>query len=206
MSKIKELARHLIYGLASSKTTWPGFLWWLHAAMLRRFWVVSIFTYIEPTISHYKKTSGALHSRHTSFGAKHTSPLLYSFSLSSICFLARQSYLESLSPWKKELLGMNTMKSSSIFKFSYHSYSSAYELEYSCFHVIILIYELVYSLYVMIVTCSTLCLIIHITCMSRIRAKLRWRFIVPSGVPKFFTCRSVGLGTQGNLGSFCVRK
>jgi hypothetical protein len=101
---------------------------------------------------------------------------------------------------------MNTMKSSSIFKFSYHSYSSAYELEYSCFHVIIMIYELLYSLCVMIVTCSTSCLIIHITCMSRIRAKLRWSFIMPSGVPKFFTCQSIGSGTQGNLGSFCVCK
>ena len=99
----------------------------------------------------------------------------------------------------------NTMKSSSIFMLSYHLYSSAYELDYS-FHVIIIIYELAYSLYVMILTCSTLCLIIHMTYMSRIRAKLRWRFIVPLGVPKFFTCRSIGSGTRGNLGSFCVRK
>jgi hypothetical protein len=99
----------------------------------------------------------------------------------------------------------NTMKSSSKFLLSYHSYSSAYKIYYS-FHVIIMIYKLAYSLCVMILTCSTLCLIIHMTYMSRIRAKLRWRFIVPSGVPKFFTCRSVGSGTQGNLGSFCVRK
>jgi hypothetical protein len=80
----------------------------------------------------------------------------------------------------------NTMKSSSKFMLSYHSYSSAYELDYS-FHVIIMIYELAYSLYVMILTCSTSCLTIHITCMSRIKAKLRWRFIVASGVPKSFT-------------------
>jgi hypothetical protein len=41
------------------------------------------------------------------------------------------------------LLGMNTtMKNSSIFKLSYHTYSTAYELEYSCLHVIIMIYEL----------------------------------------------------------------
>jgi hypothetical protein len=99
------------------------------------------------------------------------------------------------------------MKSSSKFKFSYHSYSSAYELDHSS-HVMIVIYELVYSLCVMILTCKILCPIIHTTyyMMSRIRAKLRWRFIVPSGVPKFFTCRSVGSGTRGNLGSFCVRK
>jgi hypothetical protein len=29
---------------------------------------------------------------------------------------------------------------------------------------------------------------------------------MPSGVPKFFTCRSVGLGTQGDLGSFYICK
>jgi hypothetical protein len=92
-----------------------------------------------------------------------------------------KSYLESLSPWKKSYFGMNiTMKSSSKFKFSYHSYSSAYELDYSS-RVMIVIYELVYSLCGMILTCRTLCLIIHITYMIRIRAKLRWWFIIPSG-------------------------
>jgi hypothetical protein len=101
---------------------------------------------------------------------------------------------------------MNTMKSSSIFKLSSYSYSNAYELEYSCLHVIIMIYELVYSLNVLILTCSTLCLIIHITCMSRIRVKLRWRFIMPSGMPKSFTCWSVGSRIRGDLGSFCVHK
>jgi hypothetical protein len=70
---------------------------------------------------------------------------------------------------------------------SFYYYSNAYELHYS-FHVIIMIYELAYSLYVMILTFRTLCLIIHITYMSRIIAKLRWQFIVPSSVPKFFTC------------------
>ena len=43
----------------------------------------------------------------------------------------------------------------------------------------------------------TLCLTTHITYIIEIRAKLRWRFIVPSGVPKYFTRRSVGSGTQG---------
>jgi hypothetical protein len=47
----------------------------------------------------------------------------------------------------------------------YLQYSNAYELDYSS-HVIIMIYELAYSLYVMILTCRTLCLIIHITYMS----------------------------------------
>jgi hypothetical protein len=73
---------------------------------------------------------------------------------------------------------MNTMKSSSIFKLSFYSHSNAYELEYSCRHVIIMIYELAYSLDIMILTCSTPCLNIHMTSMSRSKVRLRWRFIV----------------------------
>ena len=97
----------------------------------------------------------------------------------------------------------NTMKSSSIVMLSYHLCSSAYELDYS-FHVIIMIYELAYSLYVMILTCRNLCLIIHMTYMSRIRAKLRWRFIMPSSVPMFYACRSIGSESRGDVGSFCA--
>jgi hypothetical protein len=71
-------------------------------------------------------------------------------------------------------LGMiNTMKNSSIFKFSFHTYSSAYELEYSLDLVIIMIYELVYSLYAMIMTCSSLFFTVHIICMSRGRTSVR---------------------------------
>jgi hypothetical protein len=88
---------------------------------------------------------------------------------------------------------------------SYYNYSHTYELEYS-YCVMILIYELVYSLYVMKVAYLTLCLTIHITYIIRFRSMLRWRFIVPSGVPKSFTCRSVGLGTRGDLGGFCILK
>ena len=88
---------------------------------------------------------------------------------------------------------------------SYHLYSSAYELEYSCL-VIIMIYELAYSLCVMILTCSTLCLIIHMICMSRSMVKLRWQFIIPSGLPISFTCRSLGSGTRGDMGSFFVQE
>jgi hypothetical protein len=88
-----------------------------------------------------------------------------------------------------------TMKCSSIFKLSYHLYNNAYELEYS-FHVIIVMYELAYSLCVMILTCLTLSLIIHMTCMNRNRARLGWRFVVPSGLPISFTFRSIGSGTH----------
>ena len=90
---------------------------------------------------------------------------------------------------------MNRDMSSSKVMISYYIYSHACELEYSCY-VIILIYELVYSLYVLKVAHMTLYLNTHIAYIIRIRAKLRWRFIIPLGVPKFFTCRSVGLGTQ----------
>jgi hypothetical protein len=85
---------------------------------------------------------------------------------------------------------------------SSYNYSHTYELEYSLY-VMILIYEQVHSLYVMRVAYMTLCLITHITYIIRIRAKLRWRFIVPSGVPKSFTCRSVWSESGGDLGSFC---
>ena len=77
---------------------------------------------------------------------------------------------------------------------SSYNYSHTYELEYS-YCVMILIYELVYSLCVMRIAYMTLCLTTHITYIIGFRAKLRWRFIVPSGVPKSFTYRSVGLGT-----------
>jgi hypothetical protein len=107
---------------------------------------------------------------------------------------------------KEEIhLGMNTM-SSSKFKLLSYSYSSAYELEYSFGHVIIMIYDLVYSLYVMILTCSSSFFNVHITYMSRLRAKLKRRFIMPSGVPKSCTCRSVWSGSQGNLSSFYICK
>ena len=64
------------------------------------------------------------------------------------------------------------MKISSKVMLSFYKYSSAYELEYSCL-VIIMIYELTYSLCVMILTCSTSCLIIHMICMSRSRARVK---------------------------------
>ena len=88
---------------------------------------------------------------------------------------------------------------------SSYNYSHTYELEYS-YCVIILIYELVYSLCVMKVAHLTLCLTTHITYIIRIRGKLRWQFIMPLGVPKSFTCQSVWSGTQGDLGSFYIRK
>ena len=95
--------------------------------------------------------------------------------------------MESLAPWKKRPLGMNRDMSSFKVMLSYDIYSHTYELEYS-YYVIILIYELVYSLCVMKRAHLTLCLTTHITYIIGFRAKLRWRFIVLSGVPKSFTC------------------
>ena len=63
---------------------------------------------------------------------------------------------------------------------SSYIYSHTYELEYS-YCVIILIYELAYSLCVMGVAYMTLCLTAHITYIIRIRAKLKWWFIVLFG-------------------------
>jgi hypothetical protein len=111
---------------------------------------------------------------------------------------ARLELLGELISLEEVLIGMNTtMKSSSKFMFSYVSYSNAYELEYSYIHVIIMTYELAYSLWVMIMTCLTLILIIHITYMSRIRAKLRWRFVVHSGVLVSYGSRSIGSESMG---------
>jgi hypothetical protein len=104
---------------------------------------------------------------------------------------------------EERIIGMNTNVVSSKVILSFHIYSCAIQLEYS-FHVIILTYNLAYSLCVMIITCSfdviisyeldysfyamissyrTLCFNFHVIYMLRIRAKLRWRFIVPSGMP-----------------------
>ena len=88
--------------------------------------------------------------------------------------------------------GMNTMKSSSKVLLSYHLYSSAYELGYSCL-VIIIIYELAYSLCVMILTCLALCLIIHMTCMGRSRARVEVMVCRSFGFAHILACRSVGL-------------
>jgi hypothetical protein len=111
--------------------------------------------------------------------------------------VSKQSYQGELGSLEEERnLGMDTMRNSSKVLLSFYPYSCAIELEYS-FHVIILTYELAYRFYVMSLTCKTLCLIIHTTCMIRIRAKLRWRFIMPSSVPMSYACRSVGSESPG---------
>ena len=97
---------------------------------------------------------------------------------------------------KREELGMNTKRISSIVMFSYHLYSCAIELEYSCL-VIVMIYELAYSLCVMILTCSTSCLIIHMICMSRSRDRVEVMVRRSFGFAHILICRSVGSKSQG---------
>jgi hypothetical protein len=109
---------------------------------------------------------------------------------------------------EERIVGMNTNMVSSKVMLSFHIYSCAIELEYSI-HVIILTYELAYSLCVMILIWSfdmitsyeleyslyamissyrILCLNFHAIYMMWIRAKLRWRFVVPSSMPMSYAC------------------
>jgi hypothetical protein len=97
----------------------------------------------------------------------------------------------------------NTMKSSSIYKLSFHLYSRAYELEYS-FHVIIMIYKLAYSLCIMILTCLTLSLIIHMTCMSRSITRVGVMVRRSFEFAHILACRSVGSESRKDMGSFLV--
>jgi hypothetical protein len=63
--------------------------------------------------------------------------------------------------------------------------------------VLIMAYELSHSSYVMNLAYWTLILVIHTTYMIKIRTKLRWRFVVPSGLPMSYACRSVGSESRG---------
>ena len=98
---------------------------------------------------------------------------------------------------------MNITKSSSKVLLSYHLYSSAYELDYSCL-VIIMVYELVYSLCVMILTCATSCLIIHMVCMSRSRSRVEVMAHRSFGFAHILACRSIGSESQGDMCNFFV--
>jgi len=183
----------------------PSFLKWYNKCSPRRFCMVSPGIFIANHRSEqYKRRERAPSLSHTSFGATtpHTS-LLYSLLHFSCLLRARQNYLGGLDSLEV-ILGMNNMMSSSKVLFSYYQYSYAYELEYS-FHVMILTYELAYSFYVMNLTCRTLCLIIHITYMIRIRTKLRWWFIVPLCLTMSYACRSIGSESQGGYGNFLCR-
>ena len=81
-------------------------------------------------------------------------------------------------------LGMRNTIGSNMFLLSSYQYSYyAYELEQSS--------------YVMNLACRTLCLIVHTTYMISLRPRLRWRFVMPSGLPVSYACRSVGSESGG---------
>ena len=65
-----------------------------------------------------------------------------------------------------------------------------------------MIYELAYSLCVMILTCSTLSLIIHMTCISRGRVAVHRSF----RFAHILACQSIGLESQGDMGSFLIHE
>ena len=85
---------------------------------------------------------------------------------------------------------MNNMKNSLKFLLSCYQYSYAYELEQSS--------------YVTCLAYRTLCLIAHAMFMVRIRAKLRWQFVVSSGLLVSYACRSIGSESQGDAGSYFI--
>jgi len=85
---------------------------------------------------------------------------------------------------------MSNTKSSSKFLLLSYQYSYAMELEQSC--------------YVTFLAYATLCLIFHTPYMSKNRAMFRWQFVESLGGPKSYACRSVGLESHGDLGSFLV--
>ena len=68
----------------------------------------------------------------------------------------------------------------------------------------LLTYELEYSLTVMILTCATLCLTIHTTCMSRSSARSEVAVRRSFRFAHILACRSVGLESQGDMESFLV--
>jgi hypothetical protein len=69
-----------------------------------------------------------------------------------------------------------------------------------------MIYELVYSLCVMILTCLTLCLIIHMICMSRSRARVEVSVRRSFGFAHILACGSVWSESQGDMCSFFVHR
>jgi len=167
-------------------------------------WFINLSTLNRPGASIRRWWSSLI--QHTSFWALHlTLHLVLFLAFSSIWSEQELSWRAWLLGRKERKLGMNTNRISSKVMLSFYKYSCAIELEYS-FHVIIMTYELAYSFYAMILTCATLCLIIHTICMIRSRAKLRWRFVVPLGLPMSYACRSVGSESQGDMGSFFVHR
>jgi len=137
------------------------------------------------------------HSTHTHHHLEqYTSYFHLFFSLDSVVEQGKASK-ESLSPWRiLELLGMNTIQFSSMNKFLSYLYDYAIELEYSCVHILFIVYELVLSSCAMFLLCSSLFFIVHRISMNRQRFKIgvtvRWAVMTTlSGA-----CQYEGLGSR----------
>jgi len=137
------------------------------------------------------------HSTHTpSCGAIHLTSLHLFFSLDSVVEQGKANN-DSLSPWRiLELLGMNTIQFSSMSKFLSYLYDHAIELEYSCVHILFIVYELVLSSYAMFLMCSSLFFIVHRISMNRQRIKIgvtvHWAVMATLSQ----ACQSEGLGSR----------
>ena len=136
------------------------------------------------------------HSTHTpSFGAIHLTFLHLFFSLDSVVEQGKASK-ESLSPWRiLELLGMNTIQFSSMSKFLSYLYDYAIELEYSCVHILFIVYELVLSSCAMFLMCSSLFFIVHRISMNRQRIKtgVTVRWAVMANLSRAYQSERVGV-------------
>jgi hypothetical protein len=67
-----------------------------------------------------------------------------------------------------------------------------------------MIYELAYSLVDMILTCSTSCFNIHMTCMSKSRTRVEVTVRRSFGFAHILAYQSVGLESRGDMGSFLI--
>jgi hypothetical protein len=86
---------------------------------------------------------------------------------------------------------------------SSYEYSLRFELEYS--HVdIFMIYELEYSPYVMFISYSAQCFIVHTMFMNRFRLMLRWWFIMLSGYAQVLYLSICRVRDWGDLGGSYV--
>ena len=148
----------------------PSLFWRLHGGMLRWFWLVSYFISAKPTSLQYKQMDGAYlqHTPHLS-STPHTTP----------CTLLLLVVFQSQAKLCGELghLGDTWYE-----KYPKLPYGLA--LIYQCSYA----YELEQSSYVISLAYESLCLIIHTTYMIRLRSKLRWQFVVPSGRPLSYAC------------------
>ena len=91
---------------------------------------------------------------------------------------------------------MNTILFSSMSKFLSYLYDYAIELEYSCVHILFIVYELVLSSCAMFLMCSSLFFIVHRISMNRQRIKIGVTIRCSMMATLSRTCQSEGLGSQ----------